>query len=72
MLHSSTTQNALPLIMQITKATALEISNEEYTYDDISQKPEYRLDYLVSRQTKVQGGWTWDTKTTKTPPKVKK
>lgn len=73
MLQKTTNQNALPLIMQFVKAVASEGCSAEYAYNDVMQKPEYRLDWVVTTKTNLKsGGWTWDQKISKTPPKVKK
>ena len=72
MLQTSTNQNALPLAIQFAKAATPKKINAEYTYNDITQKPEYRLDWSISVKTAYQGGWTWDQKWSKTPPKPKK
>lgn len=71
MIQLGMNQNALPLIMCFAKTTKFEGYNTDYAYNDYTQKPEYRLDYLVSYKTKMQGGWTWDQKMSKTPPKKK-
>ncbi len=72
MEHVRTNQSALPLIMRFAKTARLDNSTGEYAYNDYTQKPEYRLDWLVSVKTKLSGGWTWDQKVSKTPPKPKK
>ncbi len=72
MLQTSKNQNVLPLIMHFAKTAKPKNFNAEYVYNDVTQKPEYRLDYSYSVKTKVEGGWTWDQKTSKTPPKTKK
>lgn len=64
--------NGLPLMMQFAKTIIPEKNATEYAYNDMTQKPEYRLDWVIPYKTKLSGGWTWDQKKSKTPPKPKK
>lgn len=69
MMQTQTNQSSLPLIMQFAKTSSVESVDAEYAYNDLTQKPEYRLDWVVPTKTKHSGGWCVDSKTTKTPPK---
>ena len=65
--------NGLPLMMRFAKTATPEKNDVEYAYNDMTQKPEYRLDWIITTKTNLKsGGWTWDQKTSKNPPKSKK
>ena len=65
MAQTSLNQNSMPLFMHFAKTNPYKAEAEQYTYNDVAQKPMYYMDQIKSVKTKYNGGWTVDAKKVK-------